>query len=154
MLTAEELLAAARQWFTAQTIVVGHANHPTVTTVYGDLLALIAERGAAHGDPRRRLGHPAQRLRGTVADGHGGRRLTPPTCARARSPTGWSSQPAADGGAMDATVEGWAVRRPASTARATSPTCGWRRTSLDDRPMRRSHEHGRPERHRPRERTP
>ena len=38
-------MAAARQWFTAQTIVVGHANHPTVTTVYGDLLALIAERG-------------------------------------------------------------------------------------------------------------
>jgi peptidoglycan/xylan/chitin deacetylase (PgdA/CDA1 family) len=45
VLSAEELLSAAQRWFTAQTIVVGHANHPTVTTVYGQLLDLIAERG-------------------------------------------------------------------------------------------------------------
>jgi peptidoglycan/xylan/chitin deacetylase (PgdA/CDA1 family) len=45
LLSAADLLAAARQSFTAQRIVVGHANHPTVTTVYGDLLALLAERG-------------------------------------------------------------------------------------------------------------
>jgi peptidoglycan/xylan/chitin deacetylase (PgdA/CDA1 family) len=45
VLSAEELMAAARRWFAAQTIVVGHANHPTVTTVYGELLELIAERG-------------------------------------------------------------------------------------------------------------
>ncbi|WP_091931583.1 polysaccharide deacetylase family protein [Blastococcus sp. DSM 46786] len=45
VLTAEELVAAARRWFSARTIVVGHANHPTVTTVYGQLLELIAERG-------------------------------------------------------------------------------------------------------------
>ncbi|MGY1837222.1 polysaccharide deacetylase family protein [Blastococcus sp. SYSU DS0510] len=45
VLTAEELMAAARRWFSARTIVVGHANHPTVTTVYGQLLELIAERG-------------------------------------------------------------------------------------------------------------
>lgn len=45
VLTGPELLAHAREWFTAQTIVVGHANHPTVTTVYGELLDLIRERG-------------------------------------------------------------------------------------------------------------
>ncbi|MCF6506898.1 polysaccharide deacetylase family protein [Blastococcus sp. MG754426] len=45
VLTAEELVAAARRWFSARTIVVGHANHPTVTTVYGQLLELVAERG-------------------------------------------------------------------------------------------------------------
>ncbi|WP_255707720.1 polysaccharide deacetylase family protein [Blastococcus sp. KM273128] len=45
VLTGEELLAAARRWFSARTIVVGHANHPTVTAVYGQLLELIAERG-------------------------------------------------------------------------------------------------------------
>jgi peptidoglycan/xylan/chitin deacetylase (PgdA/CDA1 family) len=45
LLTADELLDAARHWFTAQAIVVGHANQPTVTTVYDKLLELIAERG-------------------------------------------------------------------------------------------------------------
>lgn len=45
ILTAQELLTAARQWFTAGRIVVGHANHPTITTLYGDLLAIIGERG-------------------------------------------------------------------------------------------------------------
>ena len=44
VLTAEELMAAARRGFHPQTIVVGHANHPTVTSVYGELLELIAER--------------------------------------------------------------------------------------------------------------
>jgi hypothetical protein len=37
-------MAAARRWFAAQAIIVGHANQPTVTTVYDQLLALIAER--------------------------------------------------------------------------------------------------------------
>src|SRR6476620_9350417 len=45
VLSAGELLTAARQWFTTGRIVVGHANHPTVTGLYGDLLAIIAERG-------------------------------------------------------------------------------------------------------------
>ena len=44
VLTGEKLMAAARHWFAAQTIVVGHANHPTVTTVYDDLLALLDQR--------------------------------------------------------------------------------------------------------------
>jgi peptidoglycan/xylan/chitin deacetylase (PgdA/CDA1 family) len=44
VLTGDALMAAARRWFTAQAIVVGHANLPTVTTVYDDLLALIDER--------------------------------------------------------------------------------------------------------------
>jgi peptidoglycan/xylan/chitin deacetylase (PgdA/CDA1 family) len=45
LLSGEELLGFARQWFAAQSIVIGHANHPSVTTVYGQLLDLIAERG-------------------------------------------------------------------------------------------------------------
>src|SRR3569833_1356034 len=40
LLSGEELLGYARQWFTAQSIVIGHANHPPVTTVYGQLLDL------------------------------------------------------------------------------------------------------------------
>lgn len=44
VLTGDELMAAARQWFAAQTIVVGHANHPTVTTVYDELLELLEQR--------------------------------------------------------------------------------------------------------------
>ena len=45
LLTADELVDAASRWFAAQAIVVGHANQPTITTVYGQLLDLIAERG-------------------------------------------------------------------------------------------------------------
>ena len=69
VLSAQELLAAARQWFTAQTIVVGHANHPTVTTVYGDLLALIADRGLRTVTLTDVWATPAQRLRGAVTNG-------------------------------------------------------------------------------------
>ncbi|MGY1705422.1 polysaccharide deacetylase family protein [Geodermatophilus sp. SYSU D00697] len=45
LLTPDELMAAAREWFTAQSIIVGHANQPTITQVYDELLELIAERG-------------------------------------------------------------------------------------------------------------
>ncbi|WP_324276541.1 polysaccharide deacetylase family protein [Blastococcus brunescens] len=69
VLTAEELMAAARTWCTAQRIVVGHANHPTVTTVYGDLLALIAERGLRTVTLADVWATPAQRLRGGTAHG-------------------------------------------------------------------------------------
>ncbi|MGY1808257.1 polysaccharide deacetylase family protein [Blastococcus sp. SYSU D00669] len=44
VLSGPELVAHAREWFTAQKIVIGHANHPAVTTVYGELLDLIRER--------------------------------------------------------------------------------------------------------------
>lgn len=69
VLTAEELLTAARQWFTAGTIVVGHANHPTVTTVYGDLLAIIAERKLRTVTLADVWATPSQRLRGATANG-------------------------------------------------------------------------------------
>jgi peptidoglycan/xylan/chitin deacetylase (PgdA/CDA1 family) len=69
VLTAEELLAAARQWFTAGRIVVGHANHPTVTTVYSELLAIIAERGLRTVTLADVWATPEQRLRGAVATG-------------------------------------------------------------------------------------
>ena len=69
VLSAGELLAAAQQWFTAQTIVVGHANHPTITTLYGDLLALIAERKLRTVTLADVWATPAQRLRGAVANG-------------------------------------------------------------------------------------
>ena len=67
VLTGAQLLAAARQWFTAQRIVVGHANHAAVTTVYGDLLALLAERGLRTVTLADVWATPAQRLRGRVA---------------------------------------------------------------------------------------
>ncbi|MEX5718885.1 polysaccharide deacetylase family protein [Geodermatophilus maliterrae] len=41
---AEGLVAAAQAWFTAQGIVVGHANQPALTTVLDRLLELIATR--------------------------------------------------------------------------------------------------------------
>lgn len=44
LLTADELLGYARQWFQARRIVIGHANHLTVTTVFTELLELIAAR--------------------------------------------------------------------------------------------------------------
>jgi peptidoglycan/xylan/chitin deacetylase (PgdA/CDA1 family) len=69
VLTAEELMAAARKWCTAQRIVVGHANHATVTTVYGDLLALLAERGLRTVTLADVWATPAQRLRGSAAGG-------------------------------------------------------------------------------------
>lgn len=45
LLSGADLLGFARRWFAAQSIVIGHANHSPVTTVYGQLLDLIAERG-------------------------------------------------------------------------------------------------------------
>jgi peptidoglycan/xylan/chitin deacetylase (PgdA/CDA1 family) len=72
LLTAEELMAAAREWFAAQRIVVGHANHPTVTKVYDDLLALIAERGLHTVTLADVWPTPAQRLRGATAGGSAG----------------------------------------------------------------------------------
>lgn len=43
-ITADQLVANARQWFQARRIVIGHANHLTVTTVWAELLGLIADR--------------------------------------------------------------------------------------------------------------
>jgi peptidoglycan/xylan/chitin deacetylase (PgdA/CDA1 family) len=41
---AHDLVQAAKRWFRLQTIVVGHANRPTVTSVFDELSAIIAER--------------------------------------------------------------------------------------------------------------
>jgi peptidoglycan/xylan/chitin deacetylase (PgdA/CDA1 family) len=68
VLTAEELLAAARKWFTAQTIVVGHANHATVTNLYGDLLELLADRKLRTVTLADVWATSGQRLRGAVAN--------------------------------------------------------------------------------------
>jgi peptidoglycan/xylan/chitin deacetylase (PgdA/CDA1 family) len=69
VLGPEELLASAREWFAAQAIIVGHANHPTVTTVYGELLELIAERGLRTVTLADAWATPGQRLRGARAGG-------------------------------------------------------------------------------------
>jgi peptidoglycan/xylan/chitin deacetylase (PgdA/CDA1 family) len=39
-----QLVAAARRWFTAGRIVIGHANHRPVAAVFGELLGLVEER--------------------------------------------------------------------------------------------------------------
>lgn len=47
IISADELVSYARQWFQSRRIVIGHANHPAVTTVWAELLDLIAERQLA-----------------------------------------------------------------------------------------------------------
>jgi peptidoglycan/xylan/chitin deacetylase (PgdA/CDA1 family) len=69
VLTAAELMAAAQQWFTAQAIIVGHANHPTVTTLYGDLVELIRDRGLTTVTLADVWATPTARLRGATARG-------------------------------------------------------------------------------------
>ncbi|MDP9391407.1 MAG: polysaccharide deacetylase family protein, partial [Actinomycetota bacterium] len=66
---SEELLASARQWFAAQAIIVGHADHPVVTTVYRELLELIAERRLRTVTLVDVWATPAQRRRGATASG-------------------------------------------------------------------------------------
>jgi peptidoglycan/xylan/chitin deacetylase (PgdA/CDA1 family) len=69
VLGPDELLAAAREWFSAQAIIVGHANHRTVTGLYGDLVALIAERGLRTVTLADVWATPGARVRGAVATG-------------------------------------------------------------------------------------
>ncbi|WP_067694987.1 polysaccharide deacetylase family protein [Nocardia jejuensis] len=38
------LLDAARRWFNGQAIVLGHANRPTIGTIYGQLTDIVRER--------------------------------------------------------------------------------------------------------------
>jgi peptidoglycan/xylan/chitin deacetylase (PgdA/CDA1 family) len=45
IITGEQIVGYARQWFAARSICIGHANHPAVTTVYGQLVDLLAARG-------------------------------------------------------------------------------------------------------------
>lgn len=44
VLSEAQLIANAQQWLRPQSIVIGHANHPTITHLYGHLLDLIRER--------------------------------------------------------------------------------------------------------------
>lgn len=44
VITEQYLLECARKYFVAQAIVIGHANHPPVTHVYGQLVDIIRER--------------------------------------------------------------------------------------------------------------
>lgn len=44
LLKADVLLGEARKWLNAQAVVLGHANYPTVTTLYGQLVDLLRER--------------------------------------------------------------------------------------------------------------
>ncbi len=44
IITEVYLLECARKYFTPQSIVIGHANHPAVTRVYPQLVDLIRER--------------------------------------------------------------------------------------------------------------
>ena len=48
IITANVILANARKWFTAQNIVIGHANHDPVTHIYPQLLEIIKDRKLAH----------------------------------------------------------------------------------------------------------
>jgi peptidoglycan/xylan/chitin deacetylase (PgdA/CDA1 family) len=69
VLTPAELMGAARKWFAAQRIIVGHANHVTVTTVYSELLDLIAELDLTTVTLADVWATPAQALRGRRVGG-------------------------------------------------------------------------------------
>lgn len=43
-LTEDQLLANARQWLLAQHVVIGHANLPTVTHLYGQIVDILRSR--------------------------------------------------------------------------------------------------------------
>ena len=44
LLTPEVLLGEAQKWLLAQHIVIGHANFPTVTHVYGQIIDILRQR--------------------------------------------------------------------------------------------------------------
>jgi peptidoglycan-N-acetylglucosamine deacetylase len=44
VVTPDYIVAMAKQYFHPQAIVIGHLNHPPVTQVYPDLVAVIRER--------------------------------------------------------------------------------------------------------------
>ncbi|UOY03501.1 polysaccharide deacetylase family protein [Blastococcus sp. PRF04-17] len=69
IITGEELMIAARKWFHPQAIIVGHANQPTVTTVYDELLELIEERGLRTVTLADVWATPGQLVRGAKAGG-------------------------------------------------------------------------------------
>ena len=65
--SGEQLVAAAQRWFSSQAIVVGHANAPTVTTVFDRLLAVIEERSLRTVTLADVWATPGQRVRGARA---------------------------------------------------------------------------------------
>ena len=71
-ITADQVRQNAKDYLRAGNIVIGHANFPAVTTVYDDIIALIQDRSADHGDPGRRLHHRQDLTRTTL-----GRATTP-----------------------------------------------------------------------------
>ncbi len=70
VVTGADLMAAAREWFHAQSIIVGHANQPAVTTIYDELVELIAERELRTVTLSDAWATPAQLARGASASGH------------------------------------------------------------------------------------
>lgn len=44
VIAPERVVFHAKQWFLPQHLVIGHANHPAVTHVYGQLVEIIKER--------------------------------------------------------------------------------------------------------------
>lgn len=69
VLTPAELMTSAREWFSGQRIIVGHANHRTVTGLYDELLGLVAERGLRTVTLADVWATPAQRVRGASGTG-------------------------------------------------------------------------------------
>lgn len=44
VISEDQLLAFAQQWFLAEHIIIGHANHPAVVNVFPQLLQLLRDR--------------------------------------------------------------------------------------------------------------
>jgi peptidoglycan/xylan/chitin deacetylase (PgdA/CDA1 family) len=69
VVTGADLMAAANEWFAAQAIIVGHANQPAITTIYDELLELIAQRDLRTVTLADVWATPAQLVRGASAKG-------------------------------------------------------------------------------------
>ena len=87
VVTGAELVAAGREWFHPQAIIVGHANQPAVTTVYEELLDVIAERQLRTVTLADAWATPGQLVRGASAKGRAAGSSTSPTADLRRSPS-------------------------------------------------------------------
>src|SRR4051812_37424116 len=64
IITGDQIVEYARQWFAAQSITIGHANHPAVMSVSPQLLDLLGELGLTTVTLADVWATPAQRVSG------------------------------------------------------------------------------------------
>ena len=80
-------MTQARQWLLAQHVVIGHANHPTVTHLYGQIVELLQDRSLQTATLDDVFYGPAGRDRAVTASPGAS-----PTAGSSRIPTGNPTQ--------------------------------------------------------------